>query len=101
MMQGDSYNLAFTVKNNAGAIVIPSDIQDMEITIGNIRKTYKSAQIVYQDGKWLCPLSQEETFGYWPKSVKSQIRILWANGVIEGKPIYGVRIHESLSKEVL
>ena len=101
MMQGDSYNLAFTVKNNAGAVVTPTDIQDMEITIGHIRKTYKNAQIVYMDGKWLFPLNQEETFGYWPKAVKSQIRILWANGVIEGKPIHGVRISESLSKEVL
>lgn len=101
MMQGDSYNLAFTVRNNAGAIVLPDDIQDMEITIGHISKTYKNVQITYQDGKWLFPLSQSETFGYWPKSVKSQIRILWANGIIEGKPIHGIRINESLSKEVL
>ena len=101
MMQGDSYNLAFTVRNNAGSNILPSDIQDMEITIGHIRKTYKDAQIIYQDGKWMFPLTQKETFGYWPKATKAQIRILWANGVLEGKPIYGVRINESLSKEVL
>ena len=34
-------------------------------------------------------------------SIKAQIRILWANGIVEGKPIYGVRINESTSKEVL
>lgn len=101
MMQGDSYNLAFTVRNNAGAIVTPSDILDMEITIGHLRKTYRNIQITYKDGKWLFPLSQEETFGYWPKNLKAQCRILWADGILEGKPIRGVRIDESISKEVL
>ena len=101
MMQGDSYNLGFTVLNNAGVPVTPNDIQDMEITIGHISKTYRNAQIIYMDGKWLFPLSQEETFSYWPKAVKSQVRILWANGILEGKPIHGVRVNESMSKEVL
>lgn len=101
MMQGDSYNLGFTVKNNAGVLVTPVDIRDMEITIGHIRKTYRNLQITYKDGKWLFPISQNESFDYWPKAVKAQIRILWADGILEGKPIHGVRIHESLSKEVL
>ena len=101
MMQGDAYNLAFTVKNNAGALVTPGDIQDMEITIGHIRKTYKNIQITYRDGRWLFPISQKETFGYWPKATKAQIRILWKDGIVEGKEINGVRIRESLSKEVL
>jgi hypothetical protein len=73
----------------------------MEITIGHISKTYRNSQIIYMDGKWLFPLSQNETFGYWPKATKAQIRILWANGILEGKPIHGVRVNESLSKEVL
>lgn len=101
MMQGDSYSLGFTVKNNAGALVTPGDIQDMEITIGHISKTYRKLQLTYKDGKWLFPLSQKETFGYRPKATKAQIRILWADGIIEGKPILGVRVNESTSKEVL
>lgn len=101
MMQGDSYNLGFTVVNNAGAAVTPSDIQDMEITIGHIRKTYRNAELTYNEGRWYFPLSQEESFGYWPKSIKAQIRIRWANGVVEGKPIHGLRVNESISKEVL
>lgn len=101
MMQGDSYNLGFTVLNNANVPVTPQDIQDIEITIGHIRKTFRNAQITYHDRRWLFPLSQKETFGYWPKSVKAQIRIVWANGVVEGKPINGLRMIESTSKEVL
>lgn len=101
MMQGDSYNLGFTVLNNAKELVTPADIRDMEITIGHLSKTYKNLQITYQNGKWLFPISQEESFDFWPKATKAQIRVLWEDGVLEGKPIYGVRIEESLSKEVL
>ena len=101
MMQGDSYNLGINILNNAGQPVTPNDIKDVEITIGNLRKTYLNAQVTYHDGVWIFPLSQEETFRYWPASVKAQVRVVWANGVIEGKPLYGIRINESISKEVL
>lgn len=101
MMQGDSYNLGIRVLNNAGNPVTPEDIEDLEITIGNIRKTYLNAQLTFTDGVWMFPLSQKETFGCLPTAPKAQVRVKWANGVIEGKPLYGVRIDESISKEVL
>ena len=101
MMQGDSYNLGIRILNNAGNPVTPDDIKDVEITIGQLRKTYRNAELTYSGGVWLFPLSQKETFGYWPSSVKAQVRVVWANGVIEGVPMYGVRIDESISKEVL
>ena len=101
MMQGDSYSLGFTVLNNAGSAVTPEDIIDVEISIGHLRKTYGNGQIAFSDGRWFFPLSQEETFGYWPKALKSQIRVKWKNGIVEGKEIHGVRINESTSKEVL
>lgn len=101
MMQGDSYNLGFTVKNNAGEIITPDDVADVEITIGHLSKTYQSGHLLFTSGRWMFPLKQSETFAYWPKQLKAQIRIVWKNGVIEGKPIYGVRVHESISKEVL
>lgn len=101
MMQGDSYNLGIRILNNAGSPVTPADIKDVEITIGHLTKTYRKAQLTYQGGVWLFPLNQKETFAYWPSSIKAQVRVVWANGVIEGKPLYGVRIDESISKEVL
>lgn len=101
MMQGDSYSLGIRILNNAGSPVTPDDIKDVEITIGNLRKTYLNAQVTYYNGVWLFPLSQKETLRYWPSSVKAQVRVVWANGVVEGKPLYGVRITESISKEVL
>lgn len=101
MMQGDSYNLGFTVRNNAGSVVTPDDILDMEITIGHLNKTYRRQELTFHDGRWFFPLTQKETFRYWPKSTKAQIRVRWKNGAVEGKDIHGVRINESISKEVL
>lgn len=101
MMQGDSYSLGFTVLNNAGSAVTPADVIDIEIAIGHLIKTYSSGRVTFSDGRWFFPLNQEETFGYWPKVVNVQIRVKWKSGVVEGKTIHGVRINESISKEVL
>lgn len=101
MMRGDSYNLGIRILNNAGSPVTPADVNDVEITIGHFSKTYLREEIFYSDGLWLFPMEQYETFELWPSSVKAQVRVVWRNGVIEGKPLYGVRIEESISKEWL
>ena len=101
MMQGDSYNLGISILNNAGSPVTPEDVRDVEITIGHLSKSYKNAQLTFSDGLWLFPLSQKESFGMFPSAVKAQVRVAWANGVVEGKPLYGIRNEESISKEVL
>jgi len=101
MMQGDAYMLGINILNNAGVSVTPADIQDVEITIGSMKKKYSDAAISYSGGLWMFPLSQKETFGCLPAAPKAQVRIKWANGVIEGKPLYGIRIDESISREVL
>lgn len=101
MMQGDECYLAIRILNNAGSPVSPGDIRDLEITLGHLRKTHRQAQVLYEDGLWLFPLSQDETLDFWPAQVKAQIRVCWSNGVVEGKTLSGVRIHESMSKEVL
>lgn len=100
-MQGDAYNLGIRILNNAGNPVTPGDVRDIEITIGNLRKTYLNAQVTYNEGLWLFPLSQTESFSFTPGAVKAQVRVAWANGVVEGKPLYGIRMDESMSKEVL
>lgn len=101
MMQGDSYSLGISILNNAGSPVTPDDVRDVEITIGHLRKTYKNSQLTFHDGVWMFPVSQCESFGMWPSAVKAQVRVAWANGVVEGKPLYGIRNEESISKEVL
>lgn len=101
MMQGDSYNEAIRILNNAGNAVTPEDIIDLEICIGQIRKTHLKGELTFYGGWWMVPLTQEETFAIAPGPVKAQARIKWANGVIEGKKILGIRMEESMSKEKL
>ena len=101
MMQGDKYDLGIRILNNAGSPVTESDIEDVEITIGRLTKNYRNAQIRHVDGLWLFPISQSESFSCRAASLPSQVRVKWKSGVIEGKPLYGVRLQESISKEVL
>lgn len=101
MMQGDSYHLTIRILNNAGSPVSTVDVNDVEITIGKLKKRYSDGKIFYENGCWMFPISQKESFSIKPGVVSAQVRIVWKNGVIEGKRIYGVRMHESISKEVL
>ena len=101
MMQGDACNLAFSIRNNAGNPVTPEDILDLEILLGPLRKTYGNRELFFQDGLWFFPLTQQETLGFWPAPAVCQLRLKWVNQVVEGRDIPGVRIRESISKEVL
>lgn len=101
MMQGDACQLGIRILNNAGSPVTPEDVQEVEITVGQYRKTYRANQLRFCGGLWMFPLSQEETFGYRPSALQAQVRVVWKNGVVEGQPLYGVRVNESISKEVL
>ena len=101
MMQGDSYLIGIKILNNAGSAVTPADIEDVQITIGHLCKTYRKAQLSYFEGVWMFPLSQQESFSCRTAAPKAQVRVKWKSGVVEGKPVYGLRIHESICKEVL
>lgn len=101
MMQGDGCYLAIRIRNNAGEPVTSADVRDVEITLGQLVKTYKAGQLRFYNGLWLFPMSQEESFACYPGPVPSQVRVVWANGVVEGKPLCGVRFQESRSREVL
>lgn len=101
MMQGDSYGLSIDVLNADDEAVTPDDVSDVEITIGYLRKTYASGEVTYADGKWVFPLTQEETFRLPASRVKAQVRVVWANGNVEGTVLDPINVHESMSKEVL
>ena len=101
MMQGDACLLGIRILNNAGEPVTPVDVTDVEITVGHLQKRYSDAAISFQDGIWMFPLTQKETFAFRNAAPGAQVRVKWANGVIEGKPLYGVMVEESISKEVL
>ena len=100
MMQADAYLLGIRILNNAGTTVTPQDVQEVEITIGHLKKRYGAAELTFQNGLWMFPLSQQQTLSM-VSTPKAQVRVKWTNGVVEGKPLYGVRFDESISREVL
>ena len=101
MMQGDAFAMGIRVYNAAGLPVTPDDLQDVEIILNNLRKTYQNGELFYQDGLWYAHLNQEETMSIPAAPVDAQLRIRWRNGVVEGKPIYGITMDEGLSREVI
>lgn len=103
MMQGDSYSLSIEILNVDGTPVTDADVTNVEITIGQLRKTCAEGAVVYNsaDCVWKFPLSQEETFRYLPSKVKGQVRVVWKNGEVEGIPLDNIHVHESISREVL
>ncbi len=101
MMQGDAWYLGISILNSAGSPVEPVDVRDVEITVGNLKKTYRGEQLSCSGGVWLFPLSQGESFSIPAGPVRSQVRVAWANGVVEGSALYGLKMEESMHKEVL
>ena len=102
MMQGDAYSLAIEIKDASDKVIATEDVMDVEITIGHLRKTYKGGSVLFENGMWIFPLTQEETFKF-PSTmrVKGQVRVMFKNGVVEGASLGNVCVHESISKEVL
>ena len=104
MMQGDSYNFRVEIINSLGAAITPSDVSDIEITIGRVEKTYKKNEITFDKdtNKWIYHLSQKETFKFPARSfVKRQMRIVWLNGDVKGIELGDEYVNESESKVVL
>lgn len=101
MMQGDSYSLDIEILTADGTVVTDTDVSNVEITIGHLRKTYADGVVRYDSGVWKFPMTQEETFKYLPSIVRGQVRLVWKNGDVEGIPLDGIRVKESISREVL
>ena len=101
MMQGDSYKLKVEILSPDQTALTPEDLKDVEITIGSLVRTYSAGGIIYENGEWLIPLTQKETFKLPVPHVNVQVRVKWADGNVEGQPLGKIFINESLSKGVL
>lgn len=102
MMQGDSYSLAIEILTADGTVITDTELSDVEITIGHLRKTTADG-VRYDstDGVWRFPMTQEETFQFSPSRVRGQVRVVWKNGDVEGIKLDGIIVSESISREVL
>jgi len=98
LVQGDAYNLIVTVKNKGEPIDIET-VEKVEISLLYLQKSYPG-EIGYEDGKFLFPLTQQETFRL-PKLCQMQVRVKFRSGDVIGSEIKQVNVAHALSKAVL
>jgi len=101
IMQGDAYEIALTLNDEENHAIVDTDVADVEITLGGIRKTYADGDVLYDDGKWLFPVTQEETMKCLPSISGLQVRVKYALGDVVGATIGNVYVTASASNEVL
>ena len=98
MVQGDSYNLSVTIKNKGQPLDVAS-VEKVEISLLYLQKSYPG-EIGYEDGNFLFPLTQQETFRL-PKLCKMQVRVKFKSGDVIGSEIKQIDVAHALSKAVL
>jgi hypothetical protein len=101
MLQGDSYPLKFTLKDSAGTLITNEMVSDVEIIVGDLRKTYAKNELTYFDGKWIFALTQEQTINA-PKRCNAQVRVKFINNSeVIGKITTPLFVETGYSKVVL
>ena len=99
IMQGDSYPIPVDITQD-GMAVTPEMVDEVEITVGSdVRKTYSSGGVYYDDGQWYFRLSQEETFQMDGEEVI--LRIKYPRGDVLGARIGIINASEIQQKVVL
>lgn len=98
MVQGDSYNLSVTIKNKGQPLDVAS-VEKVEISLLYLQKSYPG-EIGYEDGNFLFPLTQQETFRL-PKFCQMQVRVKFKSGDVIGSEKKQIDVSAALSKAVL
>ena len=101
MMTGDSYRLPIKIETTEG-VATPAMFEEVEVFVGNIRKTLSSGQISFDDERqmFLIPLSQEETFRLREKN-KVQLRCKFEDNSVVGIDAGEIELTKATSKVVL
>ena len=97
-MQGDAYYIPFLFFDDDAQPITDDMLDDLEIVFGNVRKTLGA--ILYDDGAFLFPLTQEESFGM-DSTVKIQARLKFKTGDVLGASLGHVVFLKSDSQEAL
>jgi hypothetical protein len=100
--QGDQYRIPLEFKNQNGENLTTEDVKDIEVIIGNIRKTLLDGGVGFdaESGAFYIHLMQEETFKM-SGSVKITARILLKNGDVVGVNLGSINFNATDSKAVL
>lgn len=112
--QGDQYSIPFPILLDRYIVTSdfidsekPENSGDIEITVGDLRKTFKNNEIKFNTITYTFdfPLTQEETFELYPgMRLRSQVRVKFRKYGDENNFIYSydgpdIVVIESMSKE--
>ena len=106
MMQGDSFSVFMNLKID-GAVMTPSLISDLEISVGDsLRKLYSAGEVQYdaRQLQWYFIPTQEETLAMEPGGYEVQARIKFPNdqySFVKGVGIGRIIILDANSEEVI
>lgn len=100
ILQGDALSVPISIKLN-GIEVTDADIQAVKVTMGGVEKRYPG-EITYDSGRFLFPLTQEETLGMTPGVNEAIIRPKFSAESLRGARIKtAFSVIASPDKEVL
>lgn len=100
IMQGDEYGIQIFLEREDGTEITPADVEDVEITIGNHRKTYANEEVSYDGEAWVFPLTQAMSFAFRSK-VRCQVRVKFSGGDVIGRFLQNVDVETSDSRVTL
>lgn len=100
ILQGDALSIPITLKLN-GEAVTTADISAMKVTMGGVEKRFPG-EITYSSGRFLFPLTQEETLAMTPGINEAIIRPKFSAESLRGARIKtAFSVIASPDKEVL
>ena len=101
MMQGDAYDQGIEILDEQGQVVQPTAVADVEILLGDLKKTYAAGQLKFGEKCWLFPITQEESLMLSAGTLEGQVRVKWSTGEVTGCRLLPTQLLESRSREVL
>ena len=100
ILQGDALSVPISIKLN-GKEVTAADIEAVKVTMGGVEKRYPG-EITYSSGRFLFPLTQEETLAMTPGVNEAIIRPKFSTESLRGARIKtAFSVIASPDKEVL
>lgn len=102
MMQGDAYSLPIVLRQG-DVLITPEMVLALEITVGNLTRTYPGVLDYDSDGgQWLFPLTQEQTFAFKAGNTPPvQARIKFNDESVVGATGKTIYVSASRSKGVM
>lgn len=102
IMQGDQYAIVFTGTQDGKPLDL-SAVELIEFIVGGLRKVYPDEVTTDEDGNFLFPLTQKETFAFKSAVQSIQVRVKFAgtDEVVIGTSAESIRVRDAISKVVL